>query len=169
MERGREKADRGGGATIRKPQLLCVRGTHPWCALQALHYWGSQMIALSKTTGWAARLWPPQTAWLRTNSRQQKKCPTYDFFFFALPLHISKKSAHFCANNVSKHADNLFHLGHSRSKQTCLQGMRRNTTGMSIMHWNSLISWLHQIQSTIQFRHVVRHAYVCFLYCYSPV
>ncbi|CAB1425608.1 unnamed protein product [Pleuronectes platessa] len=36
-----------GGASTRKPQLLCVRGTHPWRALKARHYTGSQMIALS--------------------------------------------------------------------------------------------------------------------------
>ncbi len=81
-DKWREREDRqGGGANIRKPQLLCVRGTHPWCALKARHYRGSQMIALAK----AARLQPPQTTWQGTNSRQQKKRPTYDFFFFFAP------------------------------------------------------------------------------------
>lgn len=50
--KGRERENRqGGGANKRKPQLLCVRGTHPWSALKARHYRGSQMIALVKTTG----------------------------------------------------------------------------------------------------------------------
>lgn len=52
IERKGERENRqGGGANKRKPQLLCVRGTHPWSALKARHYRGSQMIALVKTTG----------------------------------------------------------------------------------------------------------------------
>lgn len=35
---GEREGRQGGGANIRKPQLLCVRGTHPWCALKARHY-----------------------------------------------------------------------------------------------------------------------------------
>lgn len=103
----REIEDRqGGGANIRKPQLLCVRGTHPWCTLKARHYRGSQMIALLKTTGWAARLQPPQTTWLGTNSRQDKKCPSYGCFscpsFLRLTegTFLSKQLVRTCSQSV---------------------------------------------------------------------
>jgi len=47
------------------------------------------MIALVKTTGWEARLQSPQTKWLRTNSKQQKKC--LNCVFFAPPRFILKE------------------------------------------------------------------------------
>lgn len=50
-ERRERECAMEGGANITKPQLPCVRGTHPWCALKARHYGSSQMIALDKTTG----------------------------------------------------------------------------------------------------------------------
>lgn len=75
-----------GGASIRKPERLCVRGTHPWCALKAHHYRGSQMIGLVKTTGWAARLQRPETTWLGTNSRQGKRNGQLVLFFSSSSL-----------------------------------------------------------------------------------
>lgn len=58
VERGKEingerqkETGQGGGANTRKPQLLCVKGTRPWCNLEARHYSGSQMIGLAIRTG----------------------------------------------------------------------------------------------------------------------
>lgn len=84
---GRERhvGRHGGGANIRKPQLVCVcvcqsKGHTHGISLKARHYRDSQMIALAKTTGWAARLQPPQTTWLGA-----REVPNFRFYFFPVP------------------------------------------------------------------------------------
>lgn len=118
-DRGRQRRSK----LKKTPASVCVRGTHPYCALKTRHYRDSQMIGLLKTTGRAAKTSASTNCMARRVPVPQVASSMLDIIEGTFP----RKGA--CRNLLNNFPIVCTDCSY-RSTQTSLQGTDKNMPGI---------------------------------------